>query len=169
MRMNQVVTYQLQRAVSSQQTGTTRRTRLEPIIQRLLSALHKVYADKNIHHECSYAPGSTVAGDEQDIMELLGNLLENAFKYGHSRVTLRTELEQQFVRIDIEDDGPGVPAEERARILERGQRLDTNKPGQGIGLAIAAEIVRSYEGRILIEGSVLGGAKFSIYLPLLAS
>ena len=169
MRMNQVVTYQLQRAVSSQQTGTTRRTRLEPIIQRLLSALHKVYADKNIHHECSYAAGSTVAGDEQDIMELLGNLLENAFKYGHSRVTIRTELEQQFVRIDIDDDGPGVPAEERARILERGQRLDTNKPGQGIGLAIAAEIVRSYEGRILIEDSALGGAKFSIYLPLLAA
>lgn len=168
-RMNQVVTYQLQRAVSSQQSGTTRRTRLEPIIQRLLSALHKVYADKNILHECSIVQGSTVAGDEQDMMELLGNLIENAFKYGHSRVSLRTELEQQFVRLDIEDDGPGVPVEERERILERGQRLDTNKPGQGIGLAVAAEIVRSYEGRILIEDSPLGGAKFSIYLPLLAS
>jgi two-component system sensor histidine kinase PhoQ len=169
MRMNQVVTYQLQRAVSSQQTGTTRRTRLEPIAQRLLSALQKVYADKNIRHDCNLAPGSTVAGDEQDMMELLGNLLENAFKYGHSRVHVRSELEQQFVRVDIEDDGPGVPADERERILERGQRLDTNKPGQGIGLAIAAEIVSSYEGRILIQDSPLGGAKFSIYLPLLSS
>lgn len=168
-RMTQVVTYQLQRAVSSQQTGTTRRTRLEPIIQRLLSALHKVYADKNILHECIIVPGSIVAGDEQDMMELLGNLMENAFKYGHSKVHLRTQLEQQFVRIDIEDDGPGVPPEERTRILERGQRLDTNKPGQGIGLAIAAEIIRSYEGKILVDSSPLGGAKFSIYLPLLAS
>ncbi len=168
-RMNQVVTYQLQRAVSSQQAGTTRRTRLEPLVQRLLSALHKVYAGKNIHHECNLTNGSTVAGDEQDMMELLGNLLENAFKYGHSKVQLRSSLQGNYLQIDVEDDGPGVPLDERERILERGQRLDTNKPGQGIGLAVAAEIIRSYQGRIQVDTSSLGGAKFSLLLPLLPS
>ena len=168
-RMGQVVTYQLQRAVSSQQAGTSRRTRLEPIIQRLLSALHKVYADKNIHTSSQLEAGSTVAGDEQDMMELLGNILENAFKYGHSRVQVSSRQAAEFLCIQIDDDGPGVPIDERARILERGQRLDTNQPGQGIGLSVAAEIVRSYEGRIEIGTSPLGGARFAIYLPLLAA
>ncbi len=166
-RMNQVVTYQLQRAVSSQQAGTTRRTRLEPLAQRLLSALHKVYAEKSIQHQCTMAGNSTVAGDEQDMLELLGNLLENAFKYGHSRVHLSSRIDGKFLQIDVEDDGPGVPADQRQRILQRGQRLDTNKPGQGIGLAVAAEIIQSYEGRIQIDQSALGGAKFSVFLPLL--
>ncbi|ACE86203.1 ATP-binding protein [Cellvibrio japonicus] len=166
-RMSQVVTYQLQRAVSSQQAGTTRRTRLEPIAQRLLSALQKVYADKHIQPRINLAGGSVVAGDEQDIMELLGNILENAFKYGHSQVHLSSELAGDCLCICIEDDGPGVPPEERLRILQRGQRLDTNKPGQGIGLAVAAEIVSSYEGRIDIDESSLGGARFRVFLPLL--
>jgi len=164
-RMNQVVTYQLQRAVSSQQSGTMRRTRLEPLVQRLLSALHKVYGEKHIQHNCQIAANSTLIGDEQDIMELLGNLLENAFKYGHTQVRISSSDTEGSCVVEIEDDGPGVPVEDRARILERGQRLDTNKPGQGIGLAVAAEIVRSYEGLISIHSSPLGGALFRIQLP----
>lgn len=166
-RMNQVVTYQLQRAVSSQQQGTFRRTRIEPIATRLFAALQKVYAHKHMQQELALAPNSTVAGDEQDVMELLGNLLENAFKYGNSQVRMSSRLEAQQLCIDIEDDGPGVPADQTERILERGQRLDTNQPGQGIGLAVAAEIIRSYNGDIRISRSQLGGACFSILLPLL--
>lgn len=164
-RMSQVVTYQLQRAVSSQQGGTHHRTRLEPLAQRLLSALHKVYADKHISHECTIPADAMVAGDEQDVMELLGNIVENAFKYGSSRVHLAGVAQHNKLLITVEDDGPGVPIEERERILERGKRLDTNKPGQGIGLAVAAEIVRSYEGSISVDSSPLGGARFSILLP----
>lgn len=166
-RMNQVVTYQLQRAVSSQQQGTFRRTRIEPIAQRLFAALQKVYADKQMHQELALAPHSTVAGDEQDVMELLGNLLENAFKYGNKQVRMSSRIAQQQLCIEIEDDGPGVPEDQTERILERGQRLDTNKPGQGIGLAVAADIIRSYDGDIRISRSPLGGARFSIFLPLL--
>lgn len=164
-RMNQVVTYQLQRAVSSQQSGTIRRTRLEPLAQRLLGALQKVYANKHITHKCNLTPGIIALGDEQDMMELLGNLLENAFKYSHSRVELSSSEHDGYLFLHIDDDGPGVPSDERARILERGQRLDTNQPGQGIGLAVAAEIVRSYQGFINIHDSHLGGAQFSVALP----
>ncbi|HTF97912.1 MAG TPA: ATP-binding protein [Cellvibrio sp.] len=165
-RMNQVVTYQLQRAVSSQQKGTFRRTRIEPIAQRLFATLQKVYAGKHMQQELDLVPNSVVAGDEQDVMELVGNLLENAFKYGKRHVRMSSAFEGNQLRIDIEDDGPGVPVNQRERILERGQRLDTSIPGQGIGLAVAAEIVRSYEGDIRILDSDLGGARFSLYLPI---
>ena len=168
-RMNQVVTYQLQRAVSSQQKGTFRRTRIEPIAQRLFSAMQKVYAQKRMEQELDLTPNSIVAGDEQDVMELLGNLLENAFKYGNKQVRMRSQIAGNFLQIDIEDDGPGVPEDQTERILERGQRLDTSIPGQGIGLAVAAEIVRSYEGNISIHRSELGGACFSVTLPILPS
>lgn len=165
-RMNQVVTYQLQRAVSSQQQGNFRRTRIEPIAQRLFAALQKVYAHKNMAQELLLAPQSVVVGDEQDIMELLGNVLENAFKYGHQQVRMSSSVVGQQLCIDIEDDGPGVPDDQTERILERGQRLDTNQPGQGIGLSVAAEIIRSYDGDIRVSRSSLGGARFSIHLPL---
>ena len=165
-RMNQVVTYQLQRAVSSQQKGTFRRTRIEPIAQRLFATLQKVYAAKHMQQELDLAPNSVVAGDEQDVMELVGNLLENAFKYGKHQVRMRSAMEANRLRIDIEDDGPGVPENQRERILERGQRLDTSIPGQGIGLSVAAEIVRSYGGDIRIHASELGGACFSILMPI---
>ena len=168
-RMNQVVTYQLQRAVSSQQKGTFTRTQIEPIAQRLFTALQKVYAHKRMEQELDLTLNSVVAGDEQDVMELLGNLLENAFKYGHQQVRMRSSIHGNQLRIDIDDDGPGVPADQTERILERGQRLDTSIPGQGIGLAVAAEIVQSYEGSISIHRSELGGAHFCIYLPLPSS
>lgn len=165
-RMSQVVTYQLQRAVSSQQQGSFRRTRIEPIAQRLFAALQKVYANKQMKQTLDLSPNAVVAGDEQDVMELLGNLLENAFKYGHKEVRMSSNLSANKLCIDIEDDGPGVPEDQTERILERGQRLDTNQPGQGIGLAVAAEIIRSYDGDIRISRSDLGGARFSILLPL---
>lgn len=168
-RMNQVVTYQLQRAVSSQQHGSFRRTRIEPIAQRLFAALQKVYANKKMKQELILTPNTIVAGDEQDVMELLGNLLENAFKYGHQEVRMSSSVVDGKLCIDIEDDGPGVPEDQTARILERGQRLDTNKPGQGIGLSIAAEIISSYDGHLHISQSALGGARFSILLPLPAA
>lgn len=166
-RMNQVVSYQLQRAVSSQQQGTYQRTPVEPIVQRLLSALQKVYADKNINVQCTLTDHSVFAGDEQDLMELLGNIIENAFKYGKTQVKLSSIIQhEKHLLIIIEDDGAGIPTEEQARILERGQRLDSSQPGQGIGLAVAVDIIHSYAGELHIQQSQLGGAKFQIQLPL---
>ena len=82
---------------------------------------------------------------------------------------MSSSLTDNQLCIEIEDDGPGVPEDQTERILERGQRLDTNQPGQGIGLAVAAEIIRSYDGDIRISRSELGGARFSIFLPTPAS
>jgi len=164
-RMNEVISYQLQKAVSSQQTGTVRRTRLEPLVDRLIKALHKVYAEKNIKIDRQLAPNSTLMGDEQDMMELVGNLLENACKYGQSQVVVSSYRDNDYLWVNIEDDGPGIPSEDQDRILKRGQRLDTNLPGQGIGLSVATDIVQGYNGKIQVGRSSLGGAKFQFGIP----
>lgn len=165
-RMNQVVTYQLQRAVSSQQQGSHQRADLEPIVHRLLNALQKVYANKSVHVQSTLTAHSIFAGDEQDLMEVIGNITENAFKYGKSRVAIQSDIQDKQLIITISDDGPGVPAEQQTRILERGHRLDTSLPGQGIGLAVAADIVHSYGGKLNVSKSALGGAQFQLFLPL---
>jgi two-component system sensor histidine kinase PhoQ len=164
-RMNQVVSYQLQRAVSSQQQGSHQRTELEPIVLRLVNALQKVYANKAMTVQTSLAAHSVFAGDEQDLMEVIGNITENAFKYGKSRVSIHSEIKDKHLLICISDDGPGIPAAQQSRILERGHRLDTNIPGQGIGLAVAADIIHSYAGQLNVNQAALGGAEFQLLLP----
>jgi two-component system, OmpR family, sensor histidine kinase PhoQ len=160
------VTYQLQRAVSSQQQGSHQRTVVESVVQRLTKVLLKVYADKNMDVKLELDAGAVFAGDEQDLMEMLGNITENAFKYGKSCVHISCKPHGKQLLIAIADDGPGVPADQERRILERGQRLDTSIPGQGIGLAVAADIIHSYDGDIRVTQSALGGAEFRIILPL---
>ena len=163
--MNQVVTYQLQRAVSSQQQGLNQRIDVEQVVQRLVAALQKVYRDKQVDCQTS-VNNSLFVGDEQDLLELLGNLLENAFKYCHRQVRLEARTEQQQLVISISDDGAGIPIDQQERILQRGQRLDTTQPGQGIGLAVSADIIASYGGQLHIDRSSLGGAAFILTLPI---
>ena len=175
-RMNQVVTYQLQRAVASQQQGSTSRVALAPVVQRLVNALQKVYAQKSIQCTLQLDEHIQFAGDEQDLMEFAGNIIENAFKYGHKRVSISTYVKQdtvfnktgapRYFILSVADDGPGIPADERERISERGHRLDTSIPGQGIGLAVAADIIGSYDGKISIQTSQWNGAEFNIQLPI---
>lgn len=166
-RMNQVVTYQLQRAVSDQQQGILNHVDVDNVVQRLLGALRKVYRDKAVDCDVRIALGTVFAGDEQDLMELLGNLLDNAFKYCNARIKVEARYAQQQLSIQVSDDGPGVPVDERSRILQRGQRMDTKFPGQGIGLAVAVDIISSYGGTLAITSSDLGGAEFCIRVPLM--
>lgn len=165
-RMNQVVTYQLQRAVSSQQQGTHQRTPVEPVVRRLLAVMQKVYANKQMNVTVEMDDRCIFAGDEQDLMELLGNIIENAFKYGKSNIATYVKVRDKKFTISVADDGPGVPIEQATRILERGQRLDTSIPGQGIGLAVAVEIIQSYDGKLQVQQSSFSGAEFLIELPL---
>lgn len=167
-RMDQVVGYQLQRAVSDRQQGLRQRCPLAPAVERLTNALEKVYRDKRVDFRASVAPELEFPGDEQDLLELLGNLLENAFKYCHRRVRLTAYKEAQSLIIEITDDGPGIPVPERARVLQRGQRLDSLQSGQGIGLAVAADILESYGGKLQIkqDEDEMGGARFCLRLPL---
>jgi two-component system sensor histidine kinase PhoQ len=165
-RMSQVVTYQLQRAVSAQQQGMYTHNDVDQILQRLQRALQKVYRDKHVHCDIRVVLGTVFVGDEQDLLEVLGNLLDNAFKYCRQHIVIDARCAQQSLIIRIGDDGAGIPEESRDLILQRGQRLDTQHPGQGIGLAVAVDIINSYGGKLTINDSTLGGAEFCLQLPL---
>jgi two-component system sensor histidine kinase PhoQ len=165
-RMDQIVQYQLSRAVKSQGRTLAKKTAVAPLIQRMVTALSKVYRDKDVEVALDLQGEYQLAADERDLMELLGNVLENAFKYGRSQVAVSFSNGSGMLQIDIADDGEGVSPELRQTILKRGERADTSAPGQGIGLSVAVDILSSYDGELEIRESAFGGALFSIRFPL---
>jgi len=110
--------------------------------------------------------------DEGDLLEILGNVIENACKYGKYSVricvdqVLAAQAIDVGISITIEDDGPGIPVAMREEVLGRGLRLDTQVSGQGIGLAVAKELVVLYKGSLSISDSEMGGAKIALNFPL---
>ncbi|MFK7733659.1 MAG: ATP-binding protein [Pseudomonadales bacterium] len=164
-QMDEIVQYQLQRASRARPAISQRSTPVAAVLSRLSEALKKVYSDKQVQVELSLEDDATCKMDESDLMELLGNILDNAFKYCRAKVHVELRAKDQRCTVIIEDDGPGIPAEQREDIFARGERLDTQKPGQGIGLAVVNDIVRSYDASISLGDSNLGGASFQIRLP----
>jgi len=170
-RMDAIVQHQLKRAAA---TGASvvgqSAVEVQPLLAELRAALIKVYASKDLLVEIEAAADARFAGDRGDLFELLGNLLDNACKWCHSRVRVRVERARNAagrgqLRILVDDDGAGIAAHDRRRILERGTRADEAVPGQGLGLAMVMEIVALYEGNLEIEDSPLGGARIVIELP----
>jgi two-component system sensor histidine kinase PhoQ len=135
-----------------------------PVLNRILGALNKVYRDKNMAVVCELADEAIFYGEESDLMELAGNLLDNAFKYGASKVKVVASQKNKMLQLEINDDGDGVAEADRNWVLERGARADTVKSGQGIGLAVAVEIVSSYGGEIQIDRNDWGGARIKVRL-----
>lgn len=164
-RMASIINHQLRRASAQVQSLYGPSTQLQPLCERITNALAKVYRDKNISVELNIPSDTTVEIDEDDCMEVLGNILENAFKYGKSHVLLRSQETSAHIELTIEDDGPGIPDAIGEDILKRGARVDTSQSGQGIGLAIAVDILSSYNGGLGIYRSTAGGAGFRINIP----
>ncbi len=162
-RMNQIVSYQLQRAVQSNNSSTlARQVQVKPIVGKVLDALAKVYLDKAVSVSSQLDIDAVFFGDERDLLELLGNVLDNAFKYGREQVTVSAKAlgaNSSGLQIIIEDDGPGISPEKQEYVLQRGARADTLVQGQGIGLAVVTDIVTSYGGSIEVGVSDLGGAR----------
>jgi len=165
-RMDDIVRHQLQRSVAKTSSVVNRTVNVSQVIERLLKALQKVYLEKNLRITTELPTRSDVLADESDLMELLGNLLDNACKYTHSLVHVAMQFARDSLVISIADDGPGVPENERATILQRGARADTVQMGQGIGLAVVVDILSSYGASLTIDESKFGGALFTIELPL---
>lgn len=163
-RMDRIVAYQLQRAVTSGRSALAAPVPLRPLVERLGRSLAKVYADRAITLELDLPQAAAFRGNEDDLMELLGNLLDNAYKWARRRVRVGAR-EEGALQIRIEDDGPGIPPAELPTILSRGGRLDEAVPGQGIGLAVVRDIVQAYGGQLEIERSSLGGAQVRVRLP----
>ena len=171
-RMSEIVSYQLSRGASTGHQLFAAPLEIEVRAEGIVTSLEKVYAGKRVLCEFDLDPGARFHGDQGDLMELLGNLLENAFKWARQRVLLSARIETTHpgrrpgLVLTVEDDGPGIPPEQVDRLLQRGVRGDERVHGHGIGLSIVQNIVRSYHGELTVDGSdELGGARFSVRIP----
>jgi two-component system sensor histidine kinase PhoQ len=164
-RMDQIVSHQLKRVTRNKQHRVLAKPiPVAPMLTRILAALEKVYRDKQMDTVLDAPADVVFYGEESDLMELCGNLLDNAFKYGHSKVEVKAATRSRSLVLEINDDGAGIAEADRQWVLERGARADTVRSGQGIGLAVAVEIVSAYGGEISVEQSQWGGARIKVRL-----
>lgn len=161
-RITNIIEHQLKRAASAGNDSWKRQTKVKPIIDKIVSAMKKIYRDKNLQFDIHCANNAYFLGDEEDMMEILGNLIDNSSKACHQKIVLSVQQNSQDFMLHVEDDGPGIPQDQRDKLLGRGQRLDTYTEGHGVGMAIVNDIVRSYKGTMTISESTLGGAKFEL-------
>ncbi len=165
-RMRSIVDYQLRRAATSGGESISAPVLVSRIAGQILMALEKVHADKAVVTRVLDAHKVKVRMDEADLYELLGNLLDNAFKWCNKRVDVSINVSAPGeVCIVVEDDGPGIPEAMAGRVLQRGARADTSTPGQGIGLSAVSEIISIYQGSITIGRSRFRGAAITLRLP----
>ena len=160
-RISQQIGYYLHRA--SMRSGSALLSRelhpVAPLLDNLTSALNKVYQRKGVSISLDISPEISFIGEKNDFMEVMGNLLDNACKYCLEFVEISARQEDDQLHIIVEDDGPGIPQGKRDQVFDRGQRADTLRPGQGVGLSVARDIVEQYDGRIETGDSLLGGAR----------
>lgn len=171
--MRDQLNYYLDRARMAARAGTVGRlTEVKPVAEAMQRALERIYRDKGIAITLDIALGATFRGERQDFEEMLGNLLDNACKWARTDVKLSATIvepatrgETRRIRVVIEDDGPGLSAEQRAVLGKRGVRLDETKPGSGLGLSIVVDLAQSYRGQLKLEASTLGGLAAHLDLP----
>ncbi len=156
-RIDEIISYQLKRAASTGSGGLTAPIRVNRVLTRLQRALSKVYAGKGVSFSNHVPDSYRLRISEDDLMELTGNLLDNAAKYGRSQVTILA----QGNALVIDDDGDGFPADTEA-LLRRGQRADRRQPGQGIGLAVVDDIARAWGLKLLLTKNEQGGGRVVI-------
>jgi len=165
-RINATIDHQLKRAQSAGNSSWLLGIAVKPVVDKLLNTLAKIYHLENKKVELNVTGNLTFKGDEADLLELLGNLLDNAYKAAKSTIRLTIKQQGDALVMCIEDDGIGILQLEIAQILERGVRADTYQKGHGVGLAIVRDLVESYQGTLKIsDSSALGGAKFTLTFP----
>lgn len=162
-QINHTISHQLKRAQSAGHNPWHLGLKVQSVADKLLRTLSKIYPDIELRQSPKSQAHSVFKGDEADLTEILGNLLDNACKAAVSRVHLSFYEQDNKTVIIVEDDGNGVSNAEQSRILERGKRADTYPQGHGIGLAIVRDLVDNYQGSLAIDSSdTLGGARFTL-------
>ncbi|PJK15347.1 two-component sensor histidine kinase [Lysobacteraceae bacterium NML07-0707] len=165
-KMNSLVSYQLSRAASGGHKLFSTPVEILPQAEQIVVGLEKIYAAKGVLCEFELDETACFHGELGDLQELLGNLLENAFKWAKSRVLLTVAKDGKGVMLAVDDDGPGIPAEKIDKVLQRGVRGDERVQGHGIGLSIVQDIIHGYGGQLQVSASQeLGGARFEVKLP----
>jgi signal transduction histidine kinase len=165
--MRDQVDHHLRRArAAARAQGAGERTAIAPVLDELARTLERIFGDKGVSVEWEADEALSFLGERQDLLEVAGNVMENACKWCRRRVTVVADsAEGGLLRLVVEDDGPGLPAERREEVLRRGARLDESAPGSGLGLSIVDELARAYGGSITLGASNLGGLKVEIFLP----
>lgn len=160
--INQMIEHQLKRAQSAGESAWHLGVKVKPLLIKLTQSLDKIYRNKSIELSFYCDESAVFKGDEADLMEILGNLLDNAYKAAKAKVEVKISVRSNLT-IEISDDGEGFAEHQIKEILKRGHRADTYQQGHGIGLAIVKDLVDSYQGTLNISArSTLGGASFSI-------
>jgi len=140
-------------------------------LEGLIRVLSRAYPDRSLYLDAPGVGHPKARIERRDLEELIGNLMDNACKYGREQVRIalsvdRADRDRPLVVICVEDDGPGLPPAAYAEVLGRGKRLDETLPGSGFGLAIAAEIAETYGGSLVLDRAGLGGLSVTFRIPL---
>ncbi|TVP15081.1 ATP-binding protein [Shewanella sp. KCT] len=162
-QINRTIGHQLKRAQSAAGNAWHLGIKISLVSDKLLRTLVKIHPGVALSYGKAPEENQIFYGDQSDLTEMLGNLLDNACKAAKSQVELSVETREGKLIISVEDDGEGISPAQRQTILERGKRADTYAKGHGIGLAIVRDLVDSYQGALSIDESKnLGGAKFEL-------
>jgi signal transduction histidine kinase len=138
---------------------------VQPVAKDICYLMARMYQDKNIDIILKDLAGLHFKGDAQDLEEMLGNLMDNACKWANSKVIVSGELRDSRLHINIDDDGPGIPEDQKETVLKRGRRLDETVPGSGLGLAIVIDLAHLYHGSLTLHKSNVGGLDARLELP----
>jgi two-component system sensor histidine kinase PhoQ len=172
--MHHLIATRLERARASARRTLAKPVTVRPQVKRILESLQKVYSHKLIEAELMMDQNLLFFGEQRDLLELAGNILDNAFKYGSGRVRVSAdaidpEATRPGLRLSVEDDGAGIDKSQWKRLLQRGtrgdERADKRVEGHGLGLAIVLELATAYGGEVSIGRSELGGAMIRVEIP----
>lgn len=167
------VTRHLERArVAARVTSVGTLTEVAPVVDALARTMEKIHRDRDLSIVVAAAPKAKFRGEQQDLEEMVGNLVDNACKWAQSRVAIEIfpgtssdSLHPEMVRIVVDDDGPGLSPSEREQVARRGKRLDETKPGSGLGLSIVTELSTLYGGGLTLGTAPIGGLRADLALP----
>jgi signal transduction histidine kinase len=138
---------------------------IEEEVAKLINAMKMIYRDKELTYEFSIKSTTFFPGERDDLIELMGNLIDNASKWANTRVRISGMMDEQCLELCIEDDGPGISADKMEKLMSRGERLDESTVGHGLGLSIVSEIIRQYKGVFELVSSDMGGLHAHLLLP----
>jgi signal transduction histidine kinase len=168
--MRDQVTRHLERArLSARLTVVGNVTEVLPIVSALARTMEKIYLDRGIAIDVEAPTPVRFNGEQPDLEEMIGNLVDNACKWANSRVSVEVIAETSgagpIARLVVDDDGPGLDADQREQVTHRGQRLDETKPGSGLGLSIVVELATLYGGSLTLGTAPIGGLRAELVLP----
>lgn len=165
-RLREMIERELTRARIAGSALPGQRIYIGEELEKLIRTLKAIYREKALVFELDISAKSYFPGERDDLVELMGNLLDNASKWATSQICVKAYMDDHCLELIVEDDGPGIVADKREQLMNRGERLDESTSGHGLGMSIISEIVRQYQGRFTLGSSTqLGGLEVQVMLP----